>query len=229
MKLVLEKDKIKQEAPERIIPFKELTFKQKLIHIWEYYKWHIIIPVAAVISAVSIGLAVYENCKDSVLYAVFINTQMTDTTAETFMDEFVDYAGLDMKGKKITLDTTLYINQKNSDINSVSSSQKLLAMFTSIEMDVIICNQDNFDYYAAQDSFVELSEVLPADFLSQHEDLLMSAVGKDGKEHIFGISVKDSPKLAEYHAFLEDPVLTVPVTRMEEENIKLFLSFLLGE
>lgn len=229
MKLVLEKDKIKQEEPERIIPFKELTLKQKLIHIWEYYKWHIIIPVVAVISAVSIGLAVYENCKDSLLYAVFINTQLTDTTAESLMDEFVDYAGLDMKGKKITLDTTLYINQNNSDINSVSSSQKLLAMFTSIEMDVIICNQDNFDYYAAQDSFVELSEVLPADFLSEHEDLLLSAVGKDGREHTFGISVKDSPKLAEYKAFLEDPILTVPVTRMEEENILLFLSFLLGE
>lgn len=229
MKLVLEKDKIKQEAPEKIIPFKELNPKQKLTHIWEYYKWHIIIPIVAVLSAVSIGIGVYNNMKDSVLYAVFINTQLTDTTGEAFMDEFVDYAGLDMKGKKITLDTTLYINQKNSDMNSVSSSQKLLAMFTSIEMDVIVCNQDNFDYYAAQDSFVELSEVLPQDFLDAHQELLLDAVGKDGEEHTFGISLDGSPKLAEYNAFLEDPILTVPVTRMEEENILLFISFLLGE
>lgn len=229
MKLVLEKDKIKQEEPEKIIPFKNLTFKQKLIHIWEYYKWHIIIPIVAVISAVSIGLAIYENSKDSVLYAVFINTLLTDTSGDKLMDEFVDYAELDMKGKKITLDTTLYINQKNSDMNSVSSSQKLLAMFTSIEMDVIICNEDNFDYYAAQDSFVELSEVLPQDFLAEHEDLLLEAVGKDGEEHTFGISLADSSKLAEYNAFLEDPILTIPVTRMEEENILLFISFLLGE
>lgn len=229
MKLVLEEDKIKQEAPEKIIPFKELTFKQKLSHIWEYYKWHIILPIVAVISAVSIGLAIYENSKDSVLYAVFINTLLTDTSGDKLMDEFVDYAGLDMKGKKITLDTTLYINQKNSDMNSVSSSQKLLAMFTSIEMDVIVCNEDNFDYYAAQDSFVELSEVLPQDFLSEHEDLLREAVGKDGGEHTFGVSLADSPKLAEYNAFLEDPILTIPVTRMEEENILLFISFLLGE
>ncbi len=229
MKLVLEKDKIKQEEPEKIIPFKDLSFKQKLIHIWEYYKWHIIIPIVAIASAISIGLAVYENCKDSILYAVFINTQLTDTSGNALMEEFVDYAGFDMTGKKVTLDTTLYINQKNSDINSVSSSQKLLAMFTSIEMDVIICNEGNFDYYAAQDSFVELSEVLPADFLSEHEDLLLTAVGKDGEEHTFGLSLADSPKLAEYKAFVEDPILTVPVTRMEEENILLFISFLLGE
>lgn len=229
MKLVLEEDKIQQEEPEKIIPFKELTFKQKMIHIRDYYKWKIILPILIVVCAVSIGFTIYENCKDSLLYVVFINTQLNDTEASALMDEFVDYADLDMKGKKITLDTTLYINQKNSDMTSVSSNQKLLAMFTSIEMDVIVCDEDNFDYYAAQDSFVELSDVLSEEFLEEHKDLLMSTTGKDGKEHVFGISLASSPKLAEYEAFLDDPILTIPVTRMEEENIRLFVSFLLGE
>ena len=229
MKLMLEEDKIKQEEPERIIPFQELNTKQKAAHIWEYYKWKIILPIVFVISAISIGLGVYENMKDSLLYAVFINTQLSDTKGSILMDEFVDYADLDISGKKVTLDTSLYINQRNTDMTSVSSSQKLLAMFTSTEMDVIICDQANFDYYAAQDSFVELSEVLTQEFLAEHEDLLLSAVGKDGKEHMFGISLADSTKLLEYDAFMYDPIFTIPVTRMEEENLQLFLSFLLGE
>ncbi len=229
MKLVLEEDKIKQEEPEKIIPFKDLTFKQKMIHIWDYYKWKIILPVLILVCSVSIGFTIYENSRDSLLYAVFINAQMTEVENTAFMNEFTDYAGLNMKGKKITLDTTLSIDQKNSDMTSVSSNQKLLAMFTSIEMDVIICDKDNFEYYAAQDSFTELSDVLPEDFLEAHKDLLLGAAGKDGEEHAFGLSLADSPKLAEYQVFQDEPILTIPVTHMEDENILLFISFLLGE
>lgn len=229
MKLVLEEDKIKEEEPEKIIPFKELSFKQKLIQIWDYYKWKIIIPIVCAVCVVSLSLAIYENCKDSLLYAVFINTQLTDEESTALMDEFVDYADLDMKGKKITLDGSLYINQKNAGTGSVYSNQKLLAMFTSIEMDVIVCDEANFKYYASNDCFVDLSEVLTEDFLNEHQDLLMSTRGKDGKNHTYGISLASSKKLEEYGAFLEEPILTIPVTHMEDENIRQFVSFLLEE
>ncbi len=230
MRITLEDEQAKPlPEPERIIPFRELSFKQKLLHIWEYYRWHIIVPVFLVICAVSIGMGVYENSKDSLLYAVFINTQLTEKESTALMDEFIEYANLDMRGKRVTLDNTLYINQRKSDALSVSSNQKLLAMFTSIEMDVIVCDEANFSYYAAQDSFVELKEALPEDFLESHKDLLRSTKGKDGEEHTFGISLADSPKLKETNAYIEEPILTIPVTKMEDENILLFLKFLLEE
>lgn len=230
MRISIDDDKVEPlPEPERIIPFRELSFKDKLAHIWEYYRWHIIVPIFLVVCAVSIGLGVYENFKDSLLYAVFINTQLNDSKGDILMDEFIDYADFDMRGKKVTLDSSLYINRKNSNPASVSSNQKLLAMFTSIEMDVIVSDEANFSYYAEQDSFVELKDVLPEDFLKEHTDLLRTAVGKDGKEHTFGISLASSPKLSELEAYLEEPILAIPVTRMEEDNILLFIKFLLGE
>lgn len=231
MKIVLEEDQIKEEAPERIIPFRELSFKQKLEHIWEYYKWKIIIPIISVACCISIGFTLYQNFKDSAMYAVFMNTLLNETTGDELMDDFISYADIDMKGKKATLDSTLYIKHGSSDVNSVSSSQKILAMFTSIEMDIIICEEDNLKFYAAQDAFTELSEVLPKEFLDSHSDLLISAKDKSGQDKVLGISLKDAPKLKEYGAYTasQEPILTIPVTHMEDENIYSFVKFLLGE
>lgn len=235
MRLSIDDDKPQKPLPEpeKIIPFRELSFKQKLEHIWIYYKWKILIPVLSVIAIISISMSLYENFKDSALYAVFLNSEFDDETNQAFVDDFIDYAQLDMKGKKVTLDSSMYIYRKNgtSDTTSLSSNQKLLAMYTSIEMDVIISDQANFDYYAAQGSFSALKEVLPEEFLENHADRLITAKDSEGNDICFGIDISDSQKLKDSNAYkdVSPIILAIPVTHMEDENLLKFIEFLLGE
>lgn len=235
MRLTLDDNKPKKPLPEpeKIIPFRELSLKQKLEHIWIYYKWKIILPILSIVAAVSIGISVYENSKDSLLYAVFLNSGFNDETSDAFMDDFIDYAELDMKRSKVTLDASMYIHRTDgtSDTSSVSSGQKLLAMFTSIEMDVIIGDQANFEYYAKQGSFVALDEIFPEEFLQEHTDRLVVTEDPDEKEVCLGIRITDSRKLKDIGAYQdEEPIiLAVPVTHMEDENIVKFVNFLLEE
>lgn len=223
----------KVQEPVKIIPFSELSFKQKLEHIWTYYKWHIMIPLFSIIAAVSIGFTVYENFKDSALYVVFLNSEFDDTTSEALMNDYIDYAEIDMKGKKTTLDCSMNIYRSNgkSDTASLASNQKLLAMYTSIEMDLIIGDMANFEYYAKQGSFVPLAEVLPAETLKRYADRLVSATDSDNASLIYGIDISDSKKLAEVNAYVDvDPViLSIPTTHMEDENLLKFIDFLLED
>lgn len=221
----------KVSEPVRITPFKELSFKQKAEHIWTYYKWHIMIPVFAIVAAISIGFSVYENFKDSALYVVFLNSEFDDETGDALMDEFIDYADIDMSGRKITLDSSMNIYRKDgsSDTASLSSNQKLLAMYTSIEMDLIIGDTANFEYFALQGSFVPLDEVLSADMLEKYSELLVSTAGPNGTDVIYGINISDSPKLVEAGAYVDvDPViLSIPTTHMEDENLLKFIDYLM--
>ncbi len=234
MRLTIDDGKPKKPLakPEEIIPFKKLSFKQKLQHIWIYYKWHIIVPVALVAAVISVSSTIYENTKDSLLYAVFLNSQFDDETGDAIMNEYLDYADIELKHSRVTLDSSMHIyRDKKGDTNSLASNQKLLAMYTTIEMDVLIGDKDNFVYYAAEGSFAPLSDVLSSELLTKYKDLLVETEGTDGKSDVYGIDVSASPKLAEYKAYpdIDTLILAIPVTHMEDENIVTFIEFLLSE
>lgn len=222
---------------EKAKTFKELDFKGKLNYIWDYYKWYFVFGfVIILIASVSIP-SIIENRKEPVLYAVFINTQILDQESTTLMDDFVKDKKIDMDGKRIVLDTSLIINRDKADQLSMQSNQKLLALFSAKTPDVLVSDNENFQFYAQQGAFKSLEEVLPADVFEKYKPYMLTCNSKDADQTIYyGINIRTSKRLYDEGAynnatgkFLVEPIFSICINAKEPENAVKFLEFLMEE
>ncbi len=223
-------EQLQKVFQKETVTFKELSFQKKLEYIWDYYKWKIISVVALIIVLCTVIPSVIENNKEAALYAAFINTQMTDEKDPQILTDYAEQKQIDMDNKRMELDCSMIIKHKNPDRISMYSSQKLLAMFASDTLDVVVSDQDTCVKYAAMGVYADLEEILDKDFLEKHKDLLVYTDGQgEAGSHAYGIDVTDSPILKEEKAFLVPAVCSICVDASQPENSIKFLEYLLGE
>lgn len=223
----------KEESPfqrEKPKTFRELTLRQKITYVWDYHRWPILITaLILVISAISLPQFI-ENHKEAALYAVFVNTQIVDQDSTTLMDDFIKEENIDMDDKRIVLDTSLIINRDRGDTTSMQCNQKLLALFASDTPDVLLCDEENFQFYADAHCFRNLKDVLPADLFEKYKPYMLTCDTDNSDEPVYyGVSVKTSKVLADEKAYIIDPIFTISKTATQTENAVKFLEFLLKE
>lgn len=208
-----------------------MDFKQKLNYIWDYYKWQIGAALIALTLAAIIIPSVIENRKEMTLYAVMLNSNLKGQEYTSLMDDFTTAADIDMSGKRITLDCSMYIDRNSGDAGSMQNSQKLTALFASKTVDAIISDNDNFQFYAAQGCYFDLKELLPADVYEKYADYFVEAkiTGSDNAA-VYGISLKDSAILKEENAYEKktEPIFSICVTSKQTDHAAAFLEYLLN-
>lgn len=210
--------------------FKELDFQGKLNFIWDYYKWWILGFIIFVTIAVYTIPGVIENHKEPVLYTAFLNTQITNQDTTDIMDDFVKEAKIPMDGKRIVLDTSLIINRDRADEFSMQCNQKLLALFSANTLDVLLCDDENFQFYAANGCFQSLEAILPKETFEKYKPYMLTCdTDKSEKTIYYGISVKTSKVLSDEHAYIVDPIFTICTNAKQPENAIKFLEFLMKE
>lgn len=233
MRLTLKDESQEDETPlailEERVKFKDLTFGKKLTYIWDYYKWFIIIAVTVIIIIANAVPQIIENSKETVLYSVFINTQIESQESTSLMDDFTDSAGIDLTNKKIILDTSMKINRDVADTISMQSNQKLLALFSTNKLDVIVCDKDNFEFFASQGCFKTIEEVLPDDLYQKYKPYMLEASSGDSSKAVYGIDLKNSKILQKENAYIVDPILTFCVNSKNTEHAVAFLNYLLSD
>ncbi len=212
------------------LTFKELTFKKKLEFIWDYYKWWII---GVVFVAVTLGYmipSIIESNKEVVLYAAFMNSNIVDAGSTTIMDDFVEYSGIDIEGKKIVLDTNMYIERDRPTAFSNESTQKFFALLSTNTMDVVVLNTENFDFYVKQGTFSDLSTILSPEQMEKYKDLLVYAsTENDSTQKPYAINTTGSNVLKKDKAYLLDNYFTIPVNAEKQETAVQFLEYLMSE
>lgn len=215
---------------EKVKTFKELNFKEKLSFIWDYYKWWFIFSFIVIVLIAYTIPSFIENKKEPVIYAAFINTEILNQESTTLMDDFIKEYDFDMKGKRIVLDTSLIINRDRADQLSVQSNQKLQALLSAKTLDVIVCDEENFQFYAEIGCFLSLEDVLPKDLFEKYKPYMLTCNSKETDQTIYyGINIRTSKVLADEDAYRVDPIFTICANANRTENAVKFLEFLMKE
>ncbi len=223
-----------KEKPKK---FNELKLKEKLSFIWDYYKWWFVFGIIFITIAVYTIPAMIENHKEPVLYAAFINTQLYSQESTTIMDDFVEKANIDIDGKRIVLDTSLTINRDRADQTSMQCNQKVLALFSSNTLDVMLSDDENFQFYAQQGAFQSLEEALPEDVFEKYKPYMLTCNSKESDQTIYyGIQVGTSKVLYDEGAYhnangdiLVEPIFSICTNAKQPENAVKFLEYLMEE
>lgn len=192
---------------------KGMTWKQRIGHIWTYYKIHMAVLIGILLVIGVIGQMIYNSQFDTIFQAAILNGGMGD--AQSMSEDFKAYLGDDDKYHEIVLDSSMYFTgDESADMTSV---MKLTTLIGAQELDAMICEQSQYDKYVDLDAFVPMDELLTQEQIQAYgDDVLEYAVRVDGSE-----------KLQAYGLDVNQPAyLAVFVNSEHQDTAKEFISYL---
>ena len=158
---------VMDEFREEREALKHGTWKEKLSYFFDYYKWHVVVTIAAIIFIVSITYQIVTR-KDTAFYAAMVNA-IEQNSAEEYTRRFAEYAGIDLEEYDVLLDTSMRIDLTTLDQITISSSEKLMALIASKTIDVFITDAAIMEQHANSDTFLDLREFLSEEQFAKYE------------------------------------------------------------
>ncbi len=140
------------------------TPREKLAYFWDYYKWH---TIGAVVALVVLAAFLTDTLgqKEEVLNAAFLNSAQL-VLSDEFANQFLVYADLDPSSCTATLDTTMSVQFDYLDDVSIDSTQKLWGSMAAGQLDMIAAGDELFPHYAMEGVFADLRNVLSEEQLA---------------------------------------------------------------
>ena len=160
-------DEIRQERKK----LKGKGFKAYAEYFWDYYKIHAIVVVALIIM-VAVLIKDIKNNKPYGFYAMMINSNASGAE-EIFEDRFAEYAGIDTQQYACLVDTSSSFDPLVLDQMTVATSQKIMAVLSAKELDVMGGDLKTILHYGNQETFLDLSTVYSEEELSAFGDRLI--------------------------------------------------------
>lgn len=213
------KERFKREAAK----FKEMTFRDKLWYIWEYYKFPIIGVILVIGFTASISSAIYSNRFGTALSCVILNGSYggeSQTADQYFNEGFRQFAGLD-PNVKIDADYSMFLSFDDSAMNGFSYANlaKITAIISSQEMDVMIGPPDVIGHYTQMSGFLDMKAELPPDLYQEvKEHIYTSTITQTGQESPCGIYIGDTSFEKKTGLAVKNPVLAIPGNSKRKET-----------
>lgn len=147
------------------------------------------------------------------------------------MDDYVKSRGIDTNKNPAKFDISISMTEGVADNGSVANSQKLMALFQSHELDVIVCDTWIVEEYASLSAFGNLKELLPDDLYEEIQDKLYYYTFADGSRVPVGFYADELPKIMGNNAYSPNkpPVVTISGTTDRLETAVDFIRYLLEE
>ncbi len=159
---------VMDEFREEREAMKHGTPKQKLEYFWLYYKWHVIIAVAA-IAAISSFIYEAVTRKEAALYALFLNSfTLAEDSGEAYEQNFLDMTEINTEEYEIMVDTSLYLQPGSMDENTYAAVQKVSVYVAAGEIDLLAADQAAFEYYSYLDYLADLREMLTPEQIEKY-------------------------------------------------------------
>ncbi len=149
-----------------------MTWKQKLDHIWEYYRLPIIgIAIGLFVVGSIINTVFINPPKKPYVYLAFVGTYIPDVK----LSEFAASLGetLDFDKETLQVDHANFFSVENDPQTNMAMSQKLYAMLAARELDVLICTKAETQGFIEAEFIGKLDQFLSPEELKEYEDLIV--------------------------------------------------------
>lgn len=144
--------------------FRQMNGKQKLVHLWTYYKFHILVILAALVIIGDFGFRALTK-KTPVLYLGEVNIAADADLQNALSTGYLAHTGADPDRQEVFLYTAIYLFKEPTMENQeyVSASEMKLMTATNTQMlDLVLMNREGYDICSANGYLVDLRTVFPA-------------------------------------------------------------------
>jgi len=222
---------VNDEIREQRAKLKGKGFKYKFSYFWEYYRW---ITLGTIVGIIFLVLLIksFVTAKDTAFQTVFVNA-----TGAIDSEEFTELIGIDTKKEEVLFDSSysLNLNPDEYDEASYVNMQKILAMTTAKQLDVILCYENVAEYYGKGEMLTDLRNLFGEDWVTKMGDKVLwvdvETTDADGNDISYtvpvAINVSDATKLVNYGCFpYGDCYFCVVGNTQHEEWVKLFYEYI---
>ena len=161
--------KIKQGLIKCYNTLKPMTWAQRVDHIWTYYKYHMLFGGVIFLVALAFLSTFFINNGDVIFSGVFINTDITAEAQTYLTDDLLKTMDGDPKKQVVDVSYSLF-----EDMGSVRELElnynRAVAVIAQVEaksLDYMVMDLTALDYYATQNVFGDLRQLLPPEVLDQ--------------------------------------------------------------
>lgn len=133
-----------------------LKGKKRLEYLWNYYKFVLVIVLAAVLVVHTIGVMLRGARENTVLSIVVVDASQNGAEAAQKLEEAL-LAALRAEGTYDHVETVLSADSLQTD-ESIAKLRVSLSMVG--EADLVVCGEDVYREYAAQGAFAEITPLL---------------------------------------------------------------------
>lgn len=148
---------------------KPMTFKQKVDHLWTYYKGYALGALVVALIVIMTVTAYINASKQIRVSGMMANVSMTQEGYNYLTKDYHKKLGL-QEGKEV-------VELQSADFSSLAdptsgednyyASQKLILQVASGDMDYAIVDKLALDFYVHQDVFSDLRDVFPEEMMEE--------------------------------------------------------------
>lgn len=249
---------VMDEFKEERESIKNAGIRKKISYFWSYYKLHTFVVLAVVLI---LGIAIRDvlNQKDYAIFGVILNCiELGADVSEEFVDNYIEYAGIDDSSYNVKLDTNLDVSNEDGSELAVVSAQRMLVYTSSGELDFIMAGSDVFAEYANTTIFYDIRDILSPEQITKYEpyfyyvdmDVVEILEGDDYYDDDFvaptipdpakpetmknpvpvGIFLSDSEKINETFSFSGSDYIAIGVTQASPniDNTLKFIDYIMN-
>ena len=141
-----------QEKAAQKAAFRAMSPAKKLDHLYTYYKWPILLVLAALIVLGSV-LSRELTRKEPVLYLALVNVSVGPDTEEALTDGFLSAIQADARRREVYLYRDLYLSDDADVLNheyAYASRMKLMGAVQAQKLDLVLMNREGYDLLSRQ-------------------------------------------------------------------------------
>lgn len=203
----------KEKRQLELEKIKSMSWKDRLSHIWAYYKPHMAVLLLVILACSMIGQMIYRAQFETVFSAAVLNGIMGDS--EMMAEDFKSYLGDQDKYHEIMIDSSMYFS--GDDSADYTAVMKLTTLIGAGEIEVMIAPESQFEKYQTMDAFIPMKDLLTEEQIETY--------GEDVSE--YGLYVGDSETLKQFGMNTsEGGWLGVMVNAEHMENVKAFITYI---
>lgn len=147
-----------------------MSFKEKVLYFWDYYKVHTLVAIVVLIMAITF-IYQYITNKDYGFYAAFVNASLTESNYElatSWAEEFQEFAQIDPDEYVVYIDTSISLSDDTGSQYAVSNQEKMLALLQVGAVSTIVADTETFEKYAQNEYFYDLESLLSPEELQKY-------------------------------------------------------------
>ncbi|MCT4544758.1 MAG: hypothetical protein N4A63_14570 [Vallitalea sp.] len=211
--------------------FNELSRRQKVDYIWEYYKIHISAGIIAIIIIGSLLNTLVLNPPPKAAVSVnFMGKHLNSNNTQDIEDKLNSIIiTKEMGNKKVFINLFNVMSGKNMDPQlDMATNTKFAANVSAKELDVLIIEKDKFLQLVSLGTMLPLDEILSVEELDKLGEKIIEGKGENDTKNIkYGIDVTNNEKVKSIMVGNDKKVMCVVSNSQRlEESLKVIKWFL---
>ncbi len=214
---------VMDEFKEKREALKHGTKKEKAKYFWDYYRYHTLAIIIAIVVVGSFGYN-FLTKTETVFYAAIINAAEKEN--EIFEDELIDLLELEEK-EGIILDASMYLNYGNHDQVTIGNQQKIITLVAAASVDVVVGDEETLtELDVNKEMYSDLTMYFTEEELEQYSGGVYYQ--QRGEEEVpVGLYIEENSLFSEQFYYGEPAVAVIIVNTLQEERALEFMNLLM--